>query len=161
MSVTTMVTVSVSIALAATGYIFTYRNNLRRDRLDRINSQLSLLYGPLFALARANREAWKAFRQDARPLNKGFTEDFWAEPLPTPEEAVAWRLWVTEVLMPVNLEMKNVIVNHADLLEGDEIQSSCSTYLPTSTPTGPFSADGKRAISALATAGCRFRLRIF
>jgi hypothetical protein len=122
MSLTT-VTVVVSILLALLGYIVTYSNNLRldrrKDRIMRLNEQLSNLYGPLFALIRANRRAWEAFRRDVRP---GLGEDFWGtDSPPTPEEAAAWRLWIEEVLLPVNQKMEQVIVNHADLLEEQEI----------------------------------------
>jgi hypothetical protein len=78
MSTTATVTLVVSISLALLGYIATYRNNLRldrhKDRLTRVDDQLSNLYGPLFALIRANRRAWDAFRKDVRP---GVGEDFW------------------------------------------------------------------------------------
>jgi hypothetical protein len=85
----------------------------------RLDKQLSDLYGPLFALIRANRRAWEAFRKDVRP---GFGEDFWGtDPPPTPEEAAAWRLWIVEVLLPVNEEMREVIVHHADLLDEQAI----------------------------------------
>jgi hypothetical protein len=123
MNLTTTVTVVVSILLALLGYIVTYRNNLRldrrKDRLMRVSEQLSDLYGPLFALIRANRRAWEAFRKDVRP---GSGEDFWGtDPPPTAEEAAAWRLWIVEVLLPANEEMEKVIVNHSDLLNEQAI----------------------------------------
>jgi hypothetical protein len=139
----TTVTVVVSISLALLGYIVTYSNSLRldrrKDRLMRLDKQLSDLYGPLFALIRANRRAWEAFRKDVRP---GFGEDFWGtDPPPTPEEAAAWRLWIVEVLLPVNEEMREVIVHHADLLDEQaipgfllEVCAHADSYKPAITP---------------------------
>jgi hypothetical protein len=70
-------------------------------------------------LIRANRPAWEAFRKDVRP---GLGEDFWGtHPTPTPEEAAAWRLWIAEVLLPANEEIKEVIVNQAELLDEQTI----------------------------------------
>jgi hypothetical protein len=60
--------------LALTGYVVKYLNDLRlavrKDRLDRVNRQLSDLYGPLFALDRAGYRLWQVF-----PGRYG--RDFW------------------------------------------------------------------------------------
>jgi hypothetical protein len=48
-----VVTTAAAIPLAGVGYFAKYRNDLeiarRKDRLDRVNRQLSELYGPLYA----------------------------------------------------------------------------------------------------------------
>ena len=88
--------------VAVAGFLVTYRNNLqlsqRKDRLDRINRQLSDFYGPLFATASASNACWLVFRRQYRPGGA-----FWdsAGPPPTSDEAAAWRLWITTVLMPL------------------------------------------------------------
>lgn len=107
--------------LALLGYLVTYLNNLRlaqrAARLERINRQLREFYGPLFALTRASTMAWVAFRRRYRPGSS-----FWGgdEP-PTSQQAVMWRLWITEVFMPRNLEMVRIITDKADLLEEAEM----------------------------------------
>jgi hypothetical protein len=52
---------------------------VRKDRLDRVNRQLSELYGPLFALDRAGYRLWQVFRSR-------HGRDFWgSDAPPTPE----------------------------------------------------------------------------
>jgi hypothetical protein len=115
---TTGLTIAVTVLLALLGYAATYGNNLRlaqrKDRLDRINKQLSDFYGPLLALVSSGDSCWQAFRTRYRPG----TQFFWdVDPPPTEEEAAAWRLWMVEVFMPLNAAMADVITQHADLLD--------------------------------------------
>lgn len=117
----TIAALSVTVLVAGLGYLFTYFNGLRlsqrKDRLERIDRQLRELYGPLFAIDRASTRAWAAFRSRYRPGGA-----FWGTASsPTEEEAAAWRLWMTEVFMPLNLEMTQIITEHADLLEESEM----------------------------------------
>lgn len=113
----TTLTVSVSVLLALTGYLATYLYNLRlaqrKDRLERIDRQLSDLYGPLLALITAGNSSWDAFRSRYRPSVRSFWRD---PPPPTAEEAAAWRLWMREVFMPLNVRIVDVVTMHADLL---------------------------------------------
>jgi hypothetical protein len=107
----------ITILLAIAGYLATYANSLRlarrSDRLDRINRQLRDLYGPLFALTSASNRTWSEFRQRYRPSG-----GFWdLDSPPTQDEAAAWRLWMSEVFMPLNSQMFDVVVQKADLLE--------------------------------------------
>jgi hypothetical protein len=109
--------------VAVGGYLLTYRNSLRlsrrKDRLDRVTRQLSDLYGPLFATASASKATWLTFREQVRPGGGAF----WDRPGPPPstEERAAWRLWMTTVFMPLNRRMRDVIVDHADLLDEERI----------------------------------------
>jgi hypothetical protein len=108
--------------VAVVGFLITYRNSLalsrRKDRLDRVGRQLGELYGPLFAMSSASAETWRVFRSEYRPGG-----GFWGKegPPPTTEEAAAWRLWITTVFMPLNRRMRDVIVDHADLLDEERI----------------------------------------
>lgn len=117
----TGVTIAVTVLLALGGYLATYINNLRlaqrKDRLERVNEQLSSFFGPLLALVSASSSSWQAFRKEYRPHTPGF----WGDGAPTPEEAAAWRLWMTEVFMPLNIQMVDIITHHADLLDESEI----------------------------------------
>jgi hypothetical protein len=109
----------VGVCVAVIGYFVTYRTNLRlaqrNDRLERINRQLSEFYGPLLALTRASGQSWQAFRQRYRPPG---SESFWKnDPPPTKEDAIAWRLWMTTVFMPVHQRMMDLVLSRADLIE--------------------------------------------
>ncbi len=84
----------------------------RKERLDRVNQQLKLLYGPLYALNRASGLAWSAFRSRTRPGGPFFGTN----PPPTSDELEAWRLWMRTVFEPMQKEMLSIITKNADLL---------------------------------------------
>jgi hypothetical protein len=113
----TAITLAITVLLAALGYAVKYWNDLRlaqrKDRLDRVNRQLSELYGPLFALDSASGRLWTEFRSLYRPGPR----PFWSEgDRPTEDEAEAWRAWITTVFMPLNRKMMDAAIGHADLL---------------------------------------------
>ena len=110
----------VTVALALIGYVVKYLNDLRlavrMDQLERVNRQLSDLYGPLFALDTVGSRLWREYRARYRPDP--------TVPL-TRDEAATWRLWMTAVFMPLHRQMKEVIVDNADLLrESGEMPDS-------------------------------------
>lgn len=121
----TFATLAVSVALAFAGYFATYLNNLktsrRKDSLDRINRQLKELYGPMFALCNASQIAWDHFRANHRPGRA-----FWNVPgdPPTPEEAVAWRIWMKEVFIPIIFRMEALVLANSDLIDQEEMPPS-------------------------------------
>jgi hypothetical protein len=112
----TIVTLLVTVALAFVGYLVKYVNDLaiarRKDKLERVNLQLKNLYGPLYATGRASEIAWQAFRSRYRP-GKAF---FGTQPAPNDDELAAWRLWMSEVFMPLNLRLEKTIVENGDLI---------------------------------------------
>ncbi|WP_050502687.1 hypothetical protein [Streptomyces monomycini] len=108
----------VTVFVAATGYAATYLTNLRlarrKDHLDRVNRQLSELYGPLYAQAEAVDRAWRKFVDGGGNV--------WTALAPvTTEQAATWRLWMSTVFMPLNRRMVETVVSHADLLCEDTI----------------------------------------
>ncbi len=115
----------IGVVAALIGYFVTYLTNLRlaqrNDRLERINRQLSEFYGPLLALTRSSGQSWQAFRQRYRPPG---SESFWkSDPPPTKEDAIAWRLWMTTVFVPVHQRMMELVLNRADLIEEPDMPS--------------------------------------
>lgn len=109
MDQTLIITTVVTVFLAFLGYFATYLNNLhisrRKDRLDRINKQLSELYGPMFSITHASTTAWKSFR-DGYPPDKIISDNDLKE----------WRLWMTVVFLPQNVRLYDLILNKSDLL---------------------------------------------
>lgn len=101
--------ITVTVLLAFLGYIATYINNLqvsrRKDRLERVNKQLSQLYGPMFSLTHASTTAWKWYKE-AHPLEREATNDDLKE----------WRLWMTVVFLPQNVKLYEIILSESDLL---------------------------------------------
>jgi hypothetical protein len=112
----TIATLIVTIVIAFIGFIVKYINDVavarRKDKLERVNLQLKNLYGPLYATLQASEITWRAFRSSYRP-GKAF---FGTEPPPTDEELAAWRLWMAEVFMPLNLRLEKTIVENGDLI---------------------------------------------
>ncbi|MDX2576708.1 hypothetical protein PV332_14640 [Streptomyces scabiei] len=116
MQLSVVVPLLVTVLVAAMGYGATYLTNLhlarRQDHLDRVNRQLSELYGPLYAQSEAVDRAWNEF---VDRYGK-----FWHPSTPaTAEQAALWRLWMSAVFMPLNRRMVETIVSHADLLLDD------------------------------------------
>jgi hypothetical protein len=112
-----MVAIVAAIVAAVLKWAVDLWTARRKDRLERIDRQLGNLYGPLYALVRTGDAAWKEFRARYRP-----GQSYWhSEPPPTPEEAEAWRLWMLEVFMPLNLRIEELIVGNADLLDEDDM----------------------------------------
>lgn len=109
MDQTLIITTVVTVSLAFLGYIATYLNNLqksrREDQLERINKQLSELYGPMFSITHASTTAWKSFRE-GYPPDATISDDDLKE----------WRLWMTVVFMPQNIKLYDIILNKSDLL---------------------------------------------
>ena len=65
----------------------------------------------------AGNRSWEVFRSQYRSGGS-----YWGrEPPPTDDEARAWRLWVSTVFMPLNRQVRDVVVTHADLLEEDDV----------------------------------------
>lgn len=120
--------VVVSVLVALIGYALKHLHDLhlarRKDRLDRVSRQLSELYGPLFALNAAAGRLRKEFMNLHAPSSEAPT--FWGSgQAPTLEQAEAWRLWMTTVFMPLNVEMRDRVVDHADLLEDSDGMPAC------------------------------------
>lgn len=92
----------------------------RKSKLERVNAQLKHLYGPLYALANASKRSWDAFRSACRPGGEFFDRS----PPPTELELKEWRLWMTTVFMPLDLEMERLILSNMDLLAEDEVDNS-------------------------------------
>lgn len=113
---------------AVGGYFIRYavdtRLAQRKDRLKRVNRQLSDFYGPLLALTRASDESWQAFRQRYRPI----AGSFWRpDSPPARDEVLAWRLWMTTVFVPVHQSMMDLVLNHADLIEESDMPDALLT----------------------------------
>ena len=121
---------SITVALAFVGYIATYANNLalarRRERLELVSKQLNEFYGPLYLSSKASAIAYHAFKKKLGFVAKdGFTPDASGD-TPTMQE---WRLWVTEVLMPMNLTQEAIILRSAHLIREQEVPECLLTFV--------------------------------
>ena len=112
----------ITVLLAFLGYLATYVNNLalarRRERLDLVSKQLNEFYGPLYLSSKASGIAYQAFKKKLGIVAKdGFAPDASGD-TPTMKE---WRLWVVEVLMPMNLNQETIILRSAHLIREQEV----------------------------------------
>ena len=116
------ISLSVTVGLALVGYLATYANNLalarRRERLELVSKQLNEFYGPLYLSSKASAIAYQAFKKKLGIVAKdGFAPDASGD-TPTMKE---WRLWVAEVLMPMNLGQEAIILKSAHLIREQEV----------------------------------------
>lgn len=124
MTIAATVPLIVSILIATVGWLFTYLHKrhleIRAARLERVNDQLRLLYGPLYAVLCAGDAAWEAFSENYWPAH-GQESFFPEDEEPTEEETALWRLWMTHVFHPLNEKIEGIIVEHMDLLDDAEV----------------------------------------
>ena len=114
-------TLAVPASVAILGFFVAYVVNLRlarrSDQLAWVSRQLSDFYGPLYALVKATDISWTAFRANHRPGGS-----FWKDSDPPSEaDAAAWRLWMSLVFMPLNRQMRDLVVTQAQLLDDDQV----------------------------------------
>lgn len=115
------------------------RDDRRADRLDRVNRQLSQLYGKLFILHESGARNWHSFisqhGNDAKELDREFMRFFpfkqlEEEPItvfnpvpPNAKQLKAYREWLKTLFIKTNEEMLQVIYDNADLVVGEKMQS--------------------------------------
>ena len=120
------ISIITTVVLAFVGYMVTYFNNIRienrKAQVKFVSDQVQYLYGPLFSLSHASDQAWIAFRSRCRPGGSFFGDP--RKPPPTPQELEQWRLWMSEVFMPINLNMEEAIIQHAHLIEEETMPKS-------------------------------------
>jgi hypothetical protein len=99
-------------------YVVTYSIGVHTDNRNALakllSDQIQFLYGPLYSLQHASTQAWLSFSSRHRP-GRSF---FGSEPDLSQDELASWRIWMTEVFMPLNLQMEAAIVANAHLIEG-------------------------------------------
>jgi hypothetical protein len=118
-----IITVVVTVAIAASGYAVKYWSDVRlaarEARLARINRQLSEFYGPMYAMAQAGQAAFTALWERSGRDPKAVLHD-------APDERFTpiWQSWMTHIFMPLNRRMVSLVVDKADLLDEDEMPES-------------------------------------
>ncbi|MFD8130079.1 hypothetical protein [Streptomyces mirabilis] len=106
-----VITASASILVAVLAFVLGQRAQVlqerRQARLARVNSQLRELYGPLRTLVDVNEMVWESLRGSHLPPKEERRPEAGTDD---------WRRWRDTVLMPTNFRMRDLIVEHADLL---------------------------------------------
>ena len=114
------VTLVAAALTAAVGYVFSVLQERRRTELQTVENQIRLLYGPLYALTQSNQAAWASFRSTYRPG----TVAYWEGDAPSADQVKAWRLWMSQVFQPMNMKMRDAIIDNTQLIVGEEMPSA-------------------------------------
>jgi hypothetical protein len=110
------IALTVTIVLAFIGYVVKYifdKMSYRREKkLELINQRLNLFYGPLYFESIAGKEIDAKLRIKLKipPDKNDFEEQYYEE----------WRLFVNEVLMPLNLMREKIILENSYLIIEDD-----------------------------------------
>ena len=111
----------VTVTMAFTGYLATYAINLRtskrRERLELVTRQIADFYGPLFILTTTSRRAYDDL---VAKLGRTSRDPDLRLPL-NRDEFREWRLWMTFVLMPLNLRCEEILFKNAYLLREETV----------------------------------------
>lgn len=95
----------------------------RAAQLQRLDKQLSNLYGPLYALYEKGDRQWRAFLREFSnskdPNFLGFFPIANEFPPPDREQLRVFRLWMESVFMATNTQMEEIIINNAELVLGE------------------------------------------
>src|SRR5215210_5339283 len=104
-------------------------------QLDRLNRQLSQLYGPLYALYEEGERNWMLFvarfSHDDRPWSKRTFLPSGSDKFSPPEadRMVEYRRRMEQLFMPTNIQMEKLIVQNADLVIGTRMPDEFSDFL--------------------------------
>eukprot|EP00940_MAST-03C_sp_MAST-3C-sp2_P001135 g1135.t1 len=116
----------VPLAIAVLSNRFSRQNFIsgerRKGNVDRLNDQLKFFYGPLLACVTCSKSAYDSMCAVHSPDGSKETFIRLKNTDPKSEQAVAYRLWMREVFMPLNERAAKLIAEHADLLEGDSFE---------------------------------------
>jgi hypothetical protein len=111
-----VITASASVVVAVLVFVLNQRGQVRQElrqaRLARISSQLRELYGPLNALVNINEQIWETLRETYLPPMAERRKH---------ADSEDWRRWRDHALMPANRTMRDLIIEHADLLAETDI----------------------------------------
>ncbi len=118
-----VITASASIVVAVAVFIANQfaqlRNERRHTAIARVDAQLRELYGPLFALVVVNEHLWTAMRGARLP-----DRDRRRSGSLSAVQAEEWQRWLQQGLMPANVKMRDLIVQHADLVVEDDMPTT-------------------------------------
>ena len=115
-----LLSILVTIALALTGLVVTYIVQLRlarrKEYLDLVNLRLNEFYGPLYVSSKASAIAFDAL---CHKLGRDYV--FEVRSRPNESEMREWKIWLPEVLMPLNDFREDLILRKSYLIREREI----------------------------------------
>jgi hypothetical protein len=97
----------------------------KRAELKFVSEQIQFLYGPLFSLESASEIAFLAFMELHAPNRDAFFDG----KKRSKSDLEAWRMWMSEVMMPINLRMEQAIIENSHLIIGSSMPKSFQVFL--------------------------------
>lgn len=118
------VALTITIILAFIGYIVKYyldKINYRREKkLELINQRLNQFYGPLYFATIAGRTIKEKLDEKFNTKDGAVFDE---------KHSAEWRLFVTEVLMPLNLMREKTILENSYLIIENEPPDSLKEFI--------------------------------
>lgn len=114
--ITASASIVVAVAVLIVNQLKQRRDQKRQAALDRVNLQLRELYGPLMGLVAVNEHVWAALRRSELP-----DRDQRRAASLNEHQQGQWEGWLHQALMPANVKMRDLIVQHTDLVVEDEV----------------------------------------
>lgn len=117
-----------SVLIAGSGYLATHVNDAlaqrRGARLQFVNEQLTSFYGPLYVVSVVGRTAYEALvqklgRQNDPNLDESLSETEFSE----------WRLWTTQVFMPMNEWCEQLLLRNAHLVRESQMPACILQFI--------------------------------
>jgi len=108
----------LAIVAAALGFSINLIQDQRKRDMDFVDLQIEKLYGPLLAFSQAALRAKDDLIAKRRPETKDY---FDPNRPPSKADVEIFRLWMTKLFQPMNLEMEKAITQNAQLIQGGHI----------------------------------------
>jgi hypothetical protein len=97
----------------------------RKAELNFVSDQIRLLYGPLTVLCETRKAAFNAMMDGReRKISSDGVRHFFDGSKLAADELRQWRLWRTEVLTPLVVQMETAILANGHLIEGTKMPPS-------------------------------------
>jgi hypothetical protein len=109
---------ATAIITAIVSLVVNFFEHRRTNELQFVSSQIEKLYGPLFALREASVRSFDAWKTSYWPGRADFFDPNYQI---KPEDIEIRRRWMDKVFQPINIRMKEVLVNNSHLLIGQRM----------------------------------------
>lgn len=118
----------ITLTIFIIGYLNEKRLRKNARRLDRIEKQLQLLYGPIYALILSRQKSWELFSSKF-DMNTWFRgENYVGQKIPD-SDLEPWKRWIKFEAQNTNSKIHDIIVNHSDLIIGYEMPECFTKFI--------------------------------
>jgi hypothetical protein len=123
------ITLIVTVIVAFSGYLITHRSELSRarraERLELIDRRINEFYGPLYIVIQDSYISYMTLLNKHNKTSSFLERD----KQPTEQELLDWRIWMTNVFMPLNLHVEKLVLENAYLIREEKIPECLIQFL--------------------------------